>query len=183
MAFATLAEFKAALNYTGDTDDVELENVLEAADREVAWRAGETSSATTTETIWPTSGVLLLSRRPVTALTSVTPYMGTALDVANLEWTAAGEVYRLDRYTLTRTRYTVVYVGGHPTIPAGLKRAGLIIAQHLWTTQTGLGGLRQALGGDALATVPGSGFAVPYQAENLLRQYRPFGRADDPVIG
>lgn len=169
---AGLDEFRAQLDRSDSGDDDELRLYLEAATDQVEWLVGPLSLTSVTER-HTTSGNIALRRYPVVSITSVKPVTsgvaGTALAVA--DYTSDGVVNEL-RFNTIRSRgeYEIAYVIGRTVIPSNIKLAGLIIAQHLWSVQNARFTLN-APGEDELAIAPGSGFAVPYRALELLRPY------------
>lgn len=160
---ASMEEFKAHLNRTDAVDDLELRTHLSAATDWVEDEIGGPVTPTSfTEVHTGVVGELVPRKRPLISITSITPYLGTALGAA---------AYRADtdlsviffRYA-SGTEYTLIYRAGLSVIPERVKLAGLIVAAHLWETQNGFGGRRNA---DELATT-GLGFAVPRRAMQLL---------------
>lgn len=160
---ASIEEFKAHLNRTDVADDAELRTHLSAATDWVEDEIGGPVSPTSfTEVHAGVVGEIVPRKRPLISVTSLTPYLGTALTAS---------AYRADtdlsviyfRYA-AGTEFTLVYRAGLTVIPERVKLAGLIVAAHLWETQNGFGGRRNA---DELATT-GLGFAVPRRAMQLL---------------
>jgi len=170
---ASLQEFKQQLNRTGSDDDEELRTYLEAATDFVEDPAigGPVSAQTFTERTVAKDGVLVLSRRPLISVTSVTPVtngvLGTALASTQYRVDDVGEVVELFSYG--SSEHEVVYRAGMTSIAAGVKIAGLIIAQHLWQTQNNNSGGRPPVGDDATVFLPGASFAIPHRAAELLK--------------
>lgn len=164
---ASRAELKKQLNRTDVTDDDELSTYLAAATDWVEYELGGPIVPTTYTEVYCTDGdIIVPKRRPLVSVTSITPYLGAALD--------ASSGYRVDtdlnvvflRYRAGR-EYTMVYRAGLSTILERYKLAGLIVAQHLWQVENGGGGL--PFPGEGETTfVAGVGFAVPNRAKELL---------------
>jgi hypothetical protein len=158
---ASMEEFKQHLNRTDSVDDPELRTHLTAATEWVEDELGGPVTPTTYTEVH--AGPEIVPRkRPLISVTSITPYLGTAL--------VAG-AYRVDTDTsVISLRYgagnelTVVYRAGLSAIPERVKLAGLIVAAHLWETQNGFAGRRNA---DEFVQ-SGLGFAVPRRALQLL---------------
>lgn len=160
---ASMEELKKHLNRTDIADDDEMRTHLSAA---TEWVEGEiggpVSVSSFTETHCTDGDVIVPRRRPLVSVTSLTPYLGTAL---------ASDAYRVDtdlnyivlRYTYAY-EYTLVYRAGVAVVPERAKLAGLIVAAHLWETQNGFAGRRNA---DEFVQT-GLGFAVPRRAQELL---------------
>jgi hypothetical protein len=166
---ASLEEFKAHLNRTDVADDAELRTHLAAATEWVESELGGPIGVTTyTETHY--AGDTLIPRKtPLVSVTSITPYQGSALSTAAYRAdTNLGAVFL--RYA-AGYEYTLVYRAGWTVLPERVKLAGLIVAAHLWETQNGFGGRRNA---DDLAAT-GLGFAVPRRALELLKNIAPAG--------
>lgn len=162
---ASMEEFKQHLNRTDIADDLELRTHLTAATDWVEDTIGGPVAPTTyTETHCDVAGSIVPRKRPLISVTSITPYLGTALTsdayradtdlgVIFLRWSTAGE-------------YTLIYRAGLMAIQERVKLAGLIVAAHLWETQNGFAGRRNA---DDF-TQAGLGFAIPRRAVQLLER-------------
>lgn len=161
---ASIEEFKAHLNRTDVADDAELRTHLAAATEWVESAIGGPISITSyTETHYA-SEMIVPRRTPLVAVTSITPYLGTALtaDAYRVD-TDLGVIYL--RYG-AGYEHTLVYTAGRTVVPERGKLAGLIVAAHLWETQNGFAGRRNS---DDL-TSTGLGFAVPRRAVELLER-------------
>lgn len=179
---AGLDEFRAQLDRADFSDDAELRLYLEAATNQIEWLVGPLSVQTITERTTALAH-MSLRRFPVVEIISVKPiYGGVVGDALNVSdyWldTSLNEVAFTPTWrngymgpsSRHGTEYETVYKVGRTSIPADIKLAGLIIAQHLWSVQNARFTLN-APGEDELAIVPGSGFMVPYRALELLRPY------------
>jgi hypothetical protein len=160
----SLEEFKAQLRRTDDADDVALRSYLASATRYVEYRiGGPVSVQTFTERHFVTGYTLIPRRRPLVAVTSITPDFGTVLTSA--AYTADTDMGQIVfYYGIWPTWHTLVYTAGRAQPTENIKLAGMIVAQHLWDTQNGFAGRRNA--DDFVQT--GFGFAVPRRAEELL---------------
>lgn len=161
---ASLEELKSQLRRTDDADDLALRSYLASATRYVEKRlGGPVSVQTFTERHMVTGFTLVPRKRPLVSVTSVTPDFGTVL--ASSAYTVDTGVNQITfYYGIWPTWHTVVYTAGYAQVPENAKLAGLIVAQHLWETQNGFAGRRNA--DDFVQT--GLGFAVPRRAEQLL---------------
>lgn len=160
---ASMEEFKLHLNRTDVADDLELRTHLTAATDWVEDTIGGPVSPTSfTETHCDVVDSIIPRRTPLISVTSITPYLGTALTT---------DTFRVDsdlglivlRWS-TGYEYTLVYRAGLSVIQERVKLGGLIVAAHLWETQNGFAGRRNI---DEF-TQSGLGFAVPNRARELL---------------
>ena len=160
---ATLAEFKAHLNYSGSADDSELTVFLTAgSDLLERLMGGPLDVQTFTEYPNICGEFYAPRKRPLVAVTSMTPYRGSALATTAYVVDTTASVIRI--INGPTGLYTVVYTAGLATISDRVKLAGLIIGQHLWRTQRG--GSRPSASDEVL--LPGMGFAIPRRALDLL---------------
>jgi hypothetical protein len=123
------------------------------------------------------SDVLVLRRMPVAALTAVSARYGattTALTLADYELDVSTGLVRVASGARFAGTYTVTYTAGLATMPAAIRLAVLIVAEHLWQTQRGTAPSALALqdpnGFDPNSPM-GVGFAIPNRAEELLARY------------
>jgi hypothetical protein len=161
---ASMEELKAHLNRTDLADDIELRTHLAAAtDWAEETIGGPVSPTSFTETHCDVVDEVIPRRRPLISVTSITPYLGTAL---------TSDAYRADtdlgviflRYSVGY-EYTLVYRAGLTVVPERVKLAGLIVAAHLWETQNGFAGRRNA--DDFVSS--GLGYAIPRRAADLIQ--------------
>lgn len=160
---------------TTTTYDAELEGYVAAVTDAVEGIVGPVGRRTVTETVYPSSGVLLLGQSPVISLTSVTPYASTALSLGTLSTDVSYGIVRplYGSPGLWASSYTVVYVAGRTAVPAAVSLAARIILGHLWETQRGGTTSPQIIGADTAELTPfGLGFALPNRALELLAPYR-----------
>lgn len=169
---ATLAEFKAHLNYTGDSsNDTELTMHLQAAsDWVVETIRGPLTVTSFTDLVEMHRGRIFMRNRPLVSVTSVTSeFSGATLDSSTYVVDTTRCMVRMMWWSGYGTGwYTVVYTAGLASIPDKVKLAGLIVARHLWETQNGGGGL--PFPGDNDLVPSGLGFAVPRRAVELLER-------------
>lgn len=176
MSLPTLTDLRAQTNITSTADDDELQDMLDAAIDVVTGIVGPIDSpAQVTETHYNVqSDVLVLRRMPVGSLVSVSSRYGAVTTPLTLS------DYDLDPETgLLRTAlgspfcgtYTVTYTSGRDDLPAAIRLAVLVIAEHLWETQRGSAPVGP-LAGDDMFPTPGLGFAIPNRALELLAPYR-----------
>jgi hypothetical protein len=108
------------------------------------------------------------------SLTAVSSRYGaatTALTLADYELDADTGLLRLAAGGWFRGTYTVTYTSGRADLPAAIRLAVLVIAEHLWETQRGAAPVGPLSGDDTFPT-PGLGFAIPNRALELLAPYR-----------
>jgi uncharacterized phiE125 gp8 family phage protein len=120
--------------------------------------------------------VILVRQRPLVSVVSIASSSGGAIDIsAGLDIdTNAGTVRRklgipfYGPFFQWLPQVNITYVAGWGTsVPAAFGSAARIILAHLWESQRGPASL-PGLGGDAMATLPGFGFAIPNMAAELL---------------
>jgi hypothetical protein len=170
---------KRYLNITTDQDD-ELQGFVDAAVAAIEALVGplEVTSDLTAVLRPDPCGYdgLILPVLPVDSLISVTPYAGSALDLAGFQvdknaglvtW-AVGSAQRF-----SAQGYTVVYRAGRNPVPADLKLAVSEMVRHLWRTQRGSGVTRpgSAQSDNLSSTLPGAAYALPIRVEQLLTPY------------
>ena len=176
MSLPTLTDLRAQTNITSTADDDELQDMLDAAVDVVTGIVGPIDTpASVTETHYNVqSDVLVLKRMPVGSLVSVASRYGAVTTPLTLT------DYELDPDTgLLRTvagarfygTYTVTYTSGRADLPAAIRLAVLVIAEHLWETQRGAAPVGPLADDDTFAT-PGLGYAIPNRALELLAPYR-----------
>ncbi|MBB2909321.1 putative phiE125 gp8 family phage protein [Streptosporangium becharense] len=169
----TLAEAKAHLNIppSRTADDEEIARFIGALTDPIERHTGIVLPVTVTDRCWGGRRSLLLSRRPVQSITSVTlpgggtvPGSGYELDgdAGVLHRMAGGYTYRWER-----GRITIVYTAGLAAVPAHVRQAALIILGHLWETQRGTMGTARATGDDEVWD-PRFGHSIPRRALELL---------------
>lgn len=196
----TVTELKTETNITSSTDDAELQTVLDAAvallENHPAYRVKD-AVTTTTYTEWYDGGndTIVLKHYPVSSVTSVAEYTPTVQALADEEpdvvSSFTGYGYTIDKASgiVTRTsggvdwrfsgRVKVVYVAGSATVPADLRLAGLLLAEHMWQTQRGEqaggslpSGLEADLDSAALGNQFGPAFILPNRVRELLEPYQ-----------
>lgn len=168
----TLAEVKAHLNKSTNSDDTELLGFIDAADAVVESYVGPVITKTITERHLNRS-VIALFAPPVLSLTSVTRVYttGTSWTVADLDVElSTGIVSRADGLALYGGPWDVVYEAGRATVAGNIKTAAKIIVKHLWETQRGQMTKLPIGGGiDNVPVATGISYAVPRRALELLR--------------
>src|SRR5262249_39584464 len=150
---------------TDTSQDTELTVYLNASNEIAESLIGPSSDTTFTELYGSSEGAIILMRRPLISVTSVTPLNGTVLPTT---------AYTVDKHrgglvinAGGNLDYTVVYHAGWSGIPARGLLGPVIIAQHLWETQRG--GMNQSVvTAEELVSVPGMSFALPKRAIELL---------------
>lgn len=179
MALLTLADAKAQLNITGDTEDAELQAYVDGVTPVIENYVGPVEPR---EVVEIHDGgvrlVLVLRQTPVLSLTSVAAVLtgstAPAVDALVLVDPDSGEVRRRDGGYL-RGLLQVTYQAGRPSVPPTINLAARILVQHLWRTQRPTRGGGLAGGGDDYSVsepIPGFGYAVPNRVLELLEPYR-----------
>lgn len=171
MSALTLSDAKVHLNITVPTFDTELQAVIDSAEAIVAGRVGPLASTATTAPhvvpTWPACSSLVLPVTPALSLTSVTSNLGAVLTVGDLTVTPWGVVEYTTASSLgvfPSSWYTVVYLAGRSTVPAGLLFAVKEMVRHLWTSQQGAG-----RPGNQQAQSPG--FLIPNMVREAMEPY------------
>ena len=172
----SLSDLKAHLNMTSTIDDSELLTKLDAAVDLVEGVVGPVYSTARTETHYGVDGpTVVLQVYPVSAVSAVS-YRYTPSTVvtsyvnADYVFDADTGVLRLANGSWFRGDVTVTYSAGRTLIPAGVDQAILIVAGHLWQTQRGASPMpMQAVD---MGASPGSGYALPNRALELLARYQ-----------
>jgi hypothetical protein len=170
-AIMSLADAKQHLNITGSQDDDELRFFMAATTHAVERVRGEAiARRTVTERVeftspWPW---FVLTTTPVLAVSSLVRLDSTQ------SWQPSDFDIDLRRGKLTVLpsglpvlgQVLITYDAGYAVIPPNFQLAADIILKHMWETQRGTMGVQ--MGGDDYAPSPGSGYAVPNRAVDLL---------------
>jgi hypothetical protein len=150
MAIVTLAEARAQLNYADDdiADDTEIQAYVDMITSVVEDYKGETIEVVSIVDeleIWPTYwwqySKFRLWSPPVISLTSVVSWDGAITwNVADMRVAqSASGLVRIMRGPAVTGLVNVTYQAGYAVVPARYKRGALLILQHLWETQRGVG--------------------------------------------
>jgi hypothetical protein len=182
MAILELPEVKAALSITGGAKDVELQSVIDGVLEGVNVMCGYSESTAFTEWRQSVNGFIIVRRRPLLAITSVTGQTYGALTVANLFFADETSVIRSKANTsaILDDWYQVVYSAGRAAIPPAIKRGAQVIIQHQWNTFRGAGERTGQGGKDDTQTVQGVAYAVPNRAVQIFRDA---GYMRGPLVG
>lgn len=165
MSTLNLAQAKSWLNITTTDHDADLQTVIDAAEAAIEEQVGPLAVTTVTQRIPGGYGTLSLPVTPAVALTSVTPYGGTALTLGDLYLdTTTGMVSFNAGADFTGTYYTVVYTAGRNPVPADLLLAVKELVSHLWETRRG----PTRRPGSGEPTVIGASYALPRRVEQLI---------------
>src|SRR6266702_4512785 len=179
-----LSDAKDILNIdqTDTSDDAEIQRKIAAIESALERvTGGPIITRSITERVELTSGytALVLRKRPVASVTSITPVStGVPMSIADIEIdTNAGIVRRklglpfYGAYFAFAPIFTVTYTAGFGTaVPQAITEAAAVILKHLWSTQRG-NALTVPTGGEQMTTIPGMGFMVPNLAAELLAPY------------
>lgn len=171
MSALLLADAKTHLDITVSTFDAELQAIIDSAEATLAARVGPLVSTAVTRRI-PGGGALVLPVTPVVSLTTVTPYQGTALNVATLFVDQITGLVTANNLTgFPALYYDVVYQAGRATCPSDLLFADKELVRHLWQTHRPSG--RRTVDETAQrlpssAAVPGAAYLLPHRVEQLI---------------
>lgn len=168
----TIEDARAVCNLETDEQDAELEVYIAATTEAIEADIGPVGRRTITETVYPSSGVLLLRQTPVLSLTSVTPYLSAALTVGSLTFDANSGIVYPGVYTgFWAGRYDVVYVAGRAQVSASVNLAARKTLKHLWSPdQYGASALpRAGFGGEEDLASQAFSFVKSYGVQELLR--------------
>lgn len=178
MSLPTLEDLKFETNIPNETSDDELQVKLDQAIAVVEGLIGPIDSPVpVTETHYNVSSdVLVLRRMPVASLTAVSSRYGattTPLTLGDYELDEASGIVRVANGSRFCGTYTVTYTAGYTDIPADVSGAVVLIAAHLWQTQLGTGPSALALQQPDAdpAFTPGTGYAIPARARDMLAPY------------
>lgn len=170
----SLAEMKLHLNMTDTVSDAELAVFISAASEVVEDYVGVVVQRSVTDTFDGGRAAVLLTRRPVVSVTSVTD-SGTVLPASGYKASASGVLSRVAGQSTTPFQagaqsLQVVYTAGQAadtaSAPRRVKMAALIIAQHLWETQRPAGQGSFSKGSDDFD--PRYSYSIPRRALEML---------------
>lgn len=151
MALTTLAEAKAYMGVTSAAHDAEITRLVEQADDVVLDLAGESPySVSGTENVRSSGGVLLLSRYPVTAVTSLgsytgsygDPYQGGYLSSYDGDLTTGAPIINgaagiIQSPYADGTWVSITYTAGLAAVPAAFVDAALVFVSYKYRRNHG----------------------------------------------
>lgn len=168
MALIDLDDAKAHLNITSTSNDTELQSMIDVACELVQSYADRTwDVASVTQVFDGGTDTFLLSKSPITGITSV-----TVGGIETTDYTASltsGIVWLKSPAAAVRQSVEVVYAVGAATPPELARQGALETVRHLWGTQRGTV-VRQQLSGDEYPT--GEGYSLPRRVMELLDPLR-----------
>lgn len=152
MSIITLDEARSALKIDDDDDSVndELQAYVDAITTVVERHVGEViERRTITERLRLRRGPTQFALRyvPVVSLTSLTSLLGVAWDTSGMDVDPSGTV-EVFRGVAPYGTAIAVYEAGYETVPDNYKRGALIILQHIWESQRGVGNVLGSVIGD-----------------------------------
>jgi hypothetical protein len=111
---------------------------------------------------------------PVISLTSVVAWDGTMTwDVTTMRVSASGVVKVMGGVPVTGL-VDVTYTAGYQAVPANYKRGALVMLEHLWSTQRGVGTIESGvIGPEEHFRQPGEFFTVPAKTKEWIGPPRP----------
>jgi hypothetical protein len=169
ISIVSLADVKTQLTKTSTTNDEDLRSWIMSASENIEKTQGICAIRTFTERIYGRWS-FVLTNKPVVSITTFTPvYPWTpALAAADVTLdTTTGVVSRLDGWEFWGP-YDVTYKAGRAVIPVSLRRACMLIVQHLWESRRAGNTATPSYAEQDTVTLPGWGYAIPNQAAQLL---------------
>lgn len=139
MTAANLADVKSQLRITSGDYDARLQMYLNAVTKAIEVEVGPLSVQSFSEVVQTRATALLLSHRPIVAITALTPQINTwpSFTGADVAFDPeAGTVWRRDLGTLAGA-WTVDYTAGHAVVDDDVRLAQLLVVQDLWETTRG----------------------------------------------
>ncbi|MGH3097874.1 MAG: hypothetical protein ACRDMV_17975 [Streptosporangiales bacterium] len=168
----TLPDAKAALGIGSDytDDDDELQDYLDGIGTAVEeYKGVVVEQREVSQKIWLRAATsFVLSSVPVISLTSVDTVDGSRSwqpdgfdvdEVSGLVTVLSGSV---------TGRVTATYDAGYAEVPANIKRGALVILQHVWETQRGVGSVQSGVVGSEEVYDPRFSYSVPRKALEWL---------------
>lgn len=184
--YATLAELKSRLDITNDNQDANLDQMIEAASRQIdGWTARTffTQVATRTVSVEDT-GELMLDRDLIVLAGIATDEDGDRVyeqvwDVSQVEFdgdppyqTIYLKPYSTRYFPLGRNRVQVTGTWGYSTaVPHAIREACLLLAARLYKRKDAPFGIAGSADHGQLQTLPG----MDPDVKQLIQQYRRFG--------
>jgi hypothetical protein len=140
------ADVRPRLNKTSTVDDAEIQEMIDDAEAEFVDLVGPLASTPFSEK--HRGSTLILDRRPVISVQSVTDSVGTVVPVGDYELSA-----RAGLLTVARPgTYTVAYTAGYAVLPGNVREVIVAdVAGYFARTQRGGGSFRGSFPGDELA--------------------------------
>lgn len=144
MSIITLDEARSAL-HIADSDtsgDEELQAYVDAITAVVERHVGEViERRTVTERVRLRRGATQFALRyvPVVSLTSLTSLLGVAWPTTGMDLDPATGTVEVFRGVAPYGTAVAVYEAGYATVPDNYKRGALVILQHVWELQRGVG--------------------------------------------
>lgn len=171
MALIDLTEAKAHLNISTTASDTELQTMVNRACALVQAHADRVwDVGSVTETFDGGTDTFLLSKSPITAITSVT-VNGTA--TTNYRASLSSGIVWTGFCTYpARQSVVIVYAVGDAAPSELVKGGALETLRHLWATQRGTV-VRQPMSGDEYPT--GEGYSLPRRVIEMLESERAIG--------
>lgn len=169
MVALSVDDAKRHLNITTAAHDAEVAAIIAAAEAAISHHVGPLEPTTVTKRVFGRDG-LMLPVVPVISVTSVTPYNGTALTVADLYADPdTGIVSYLSGASFGNGAYTVVYEAGRTILPDDLALAVKELVRHLWDSQRGPTRRPGSPASDGASnSMPGAGYLLPFRVQELI---------------
>lgn len=172
MAIVTLDEAKAALGISVDytADDGELQDYVDGIGTAVEEYKGKVieQREVTQKLRLRNATSFMLSSVPVISLTTVETIDGSrSWQPDGFDVDEASGLVEVLSGSITG-RIEVTYDAGYEQVPANIKRGALVILQHVWETQRGVGSARSGVVGDEEVYDPRFSYSVPRKALEWL---------------
>lgn len=167
----SLDEARAQLNATGVTGDAELEEYLQVTTDIVENIIGPVVNQTITEEIHDGGATILLNRVPIVSVVSIENWADATVTYGASDYLVnkqTGVIRRLNASWFAGPVKVSYIAGRSNATPEAAITAAKVIIQHLFRSQQLRPSGPPAPTGDAVATVPMLGFAVPNAAVQML---------------
>lgn len=178
MSLLSLADAKAQLNITTDSNDVELTAYINSCTAIIERYVGPVENRTVAETLDSKGLAMAVTQVPAVSLSSVTPVLSGGLELAVSDLVLdglAGVIRRADGSLFGGGPWLVEYVAGRGQIDPTINVAARILLQHLWRTQRGSARGPVIAGGDDYDVnepVSGWGYAIPNRVLQMLEPFK-----------
>lgn len=176
-----LAEAKTYLNISVTTHDAELQAVIDSAEAVLAEHVGPLQPTPVTARVFGGgTAALMLPVAPAISLTTVTPYLSTALTIADLHLDLESAVVTFNNgLSFVAAYYDIEYAAGRATCPDDLLLANKELVRHMWqASKRGGGGKPGTAPSDAASnTLPGAAYLLPFRVAELIAPHLDTGFA------
>lgn len=167
MSAVLLSDAKQFLNITSDSQNAEVQAMLNRAEAIIAKHVGPLGVVAVTDEVHTGPGPLLLRNYPILSVLSATR---SSLPVTDLDLEPSGILH--GTFGLVPRSVKVSYTAGRAFLPPDLEAAVLELLRHLWESQRSGSSLRPAFPGEGDPDTPAtSGYLLPYRVQSLIEPY------------